>query len=410
MTPLRCLWVTRLVPYPPFIGGDATYSARLIESLVMAGVELTVLCHDNGVMPPTVGGVGWVLVPYQERGRARSLFGRRPALVHRFSTPQIRDALDALLRKRSWDALLIDNIAVAGALHMRRRARGCDRPTRLVYVSHNHEETIRKQLAATATRRSPKHIALRWDAAKTAAIERALVDAADLVTVNTEHDADLYRQHARDQRYLVLTPGYDGPGVGGRLIEAETPRRITLLGSYAWVAKQLNLWRFLDAGAESLARAGIGIDIVGWTPDAFAGRLRASFPGVEVTGPVDRVEPYLARARMGIVAEEVGGGFKHKVLHYVFNRLPVASLAGSVAGTPLVAGESMLEYPDIRGLVEGVIETIDDLARLNELQEAALLACNGKFEWADRGSALAERLWVLRSEEIALGRASRRGQ
>lgn len=395
---MRCLWVTRLVPYPPFVGGDATYSARLIESLATAGVELTVLCHDNGgPAPPVTAGAEWVIVPFRDRGRARSLFGRTPANVYRFSTPQIRDALDTLLRERSWDAVLIDNLAVVGALDLGRRTWGKDRAKLLVYVSHNHEEGVRKQLAASGPRRSPKRLALRWDAVKTAPIERALVDAADLVTVNTDYDADLYHRHAPDQRYLVLTPGYDGSGVGGRVIEPQTPHRIALVGSYAWIAKQLNLWRFLEAGSGPLARAGIGIDIVGWTPDDFANRLRASFPDVMVTGPVDRVEPYLARVRMGLVAEEIGGGFKHKVLHYVFNRVPVASLAGSVAGTPLVAGESILEFPDLTRLVEGVIETIDDLAKLNAVQEAAFRACEGRFAWADRGRALAETLTELRT-------------
>lgn len=395
MTPLRCLWVTRLVPYPPFIGGDATYSAGLIESLAMAGVELTVLCHDFGG-PPVTAGAEWVIVPLHDRGRVRSLFGRTPALVYRSSTPQIRNALDTLLRERSWDAVLIDNLAMAGVFDLDRETWKKDRAALLVYVSHNHEETVRRQLAASASRRSPKRLALRWDSVKATLIERRLCNAADLLTVNTDHDANLYRQHAPDQRYLVLTPGYDGSEVGHRVIEARTPRRITLLGSYAWIAKQINLWRFLDAAADPLVRAGIGIDVVGSMSDDFASRLRAAFPDVTVTGPVDRVEPYLARARMGIVADEIGGGFKHKVLRYVFNRVPVASLAGSVAGTPLVAGESILEFADLSRLVKGIIEAIDDLEKLNALHEAAFLACENRFVWADRGRALAEKLTELR--------------
>jgi hypothetical protein len=118
-----------------------------------------------------------------------------------------------------------------------------------------------------------------------------------------------------------------------------------------------------------------------------------------VTGPVDRVEPRLAQARMGVVAEEIGGGFKHKVLDYVFNRLPVASLAGSVEGTPLIPGESILEFPDVIRLVEGIIGTVDDFARLNYLQDAAFEACVGRFEWADRGRTLAHMLDGLRSRE-----------
>jgi hypothetical protein len=371
----------------------------MIKSLAMAGVELTVLCHENGgPPPPETAGTEWVIVPFRDSGRVRSLFGRTPAIVHRFSTPQIRNALHTLLRQRSWDAVLIDNVALVGALDADRQTWGDDGSTLLVYVSHNHEEAIRVQLAASAPRLSPKRFALQWDAMKTAQIERRLVDAVDLVTVNTDHDANLYRRHAPEQRYLILTPGYDGPEVGVRTIDARTPRRIALLGSYAWIAKQLNLWRFLDVSVGPLARAGVGIDVVGWTPDDFAVRVRASFPDVTVTGPVDRVGPYLARARMGIVAEEIGGGFKHKVLDYVFNRLPVASLVGSVVGSPLVAGESILEFPDLTRLVQGVVGTMDDLTTLNAVQEAAFRACEGRFAWADRGRALADTLMELRSD------------
>jgi polysaccharide biosynthesis protein PslH len=403
MTKLRCLWVTRLVPYPPFVGGDATYSAQLIESLASAGVEVTVLSHDSGGQPPETTGVEWVVLPFRDRGRVRSVFGRTPAIVRRFSTPQMRSSLHMLLRERPWDAVVIDGLAMSGVIDPSRRYWSSEGAPVLVYVALNHEESVRRQLSARCPRRSPKYLALRWDASRTASIERGLVDAAGLVTVITDADADLFRQRVPDQQYLVLTPGHDGPTLGSRSIDERTPRRVVLLGSYAWIAKQLNLWRFLSAGAVPLTRAGIGIDIVGWMPDDFAVRLRAAFPDVTLVGRVDRVEPYLAQARMGIVAEEIGGGFKLKVLDYVFNRLPVASLAGSVAGTALEAGSSILEFPDLSRLIEGIVETIDDFSRLNAVQEAAWLACDGEFAWADRGRALVTTLAALRSCHVGDG-------
>jgi polysaccharide biosynthesis protein PslH len=398
MTPLRCLWVTRFVPYPPFLGGDAAYTAGLIEALIRTGVEVTVLCNDNGgTLPRDAAAAEWVIVPFNGRGRTRSLFGRMPSVIYRFSTPQIQKALRTLLRKRHWDAVLIDNVAMTGALGLDHDAWAKVHAKLLVYVSHNHEEAIRKRLASSAPRRSLKRFALRLDAAKAVSIEHRLIGAADLVTVITHSDAELYRAYAPDKRYLVLTPGYDRPRVRSRVIDEQIPRRVVLLGSYGWFAKQLNLWRFLEVSAGPFAIAGIGIDIVGWTPDNFAARLRTSFKNVLVTGSVDRVEPFLARARMGIVAEDIGGGFKLKVLDYVFNRVPVLSLVGSVAGTPLVAGESILEFADLSRLVDGVISTIDDLARLNAVQAAAFDACEGRFAWADRGRALAEAVTDLRT-------------
>jgi hypothetical protein len=193
----------------------------------------------------------------------------------------------------------------------------------------------------------------------------------------------------------VLTPGYEGVRVEQRSIDARTPRRVVLLGSYGWVAKQLNLLRFLTVAAGPLARAGVGIDVVGWAPEDFMQRLRCRFPSVTVTGSVDTVGPFLEKARMGVVAEEIGGGFKHKVLDYAFHRVPVASLTNSVAGVPLVPGESMIEFPDLPHLVEGIINAIDDLGALNAIQESAFEALDGRFKWVDRGQALADALASL---------------
>jgi polysaccharide biosynthesis protein PslH len=396
---MRCLWVTRLVPYPPFRGGDAIYTARLIESLAAAGAEVTVLTHDNDGEPaPETPGVRWVVAPFRDRARIASLAVRAPSLVHRFSTPEIRRAFSKLVREQVWDAILIDNLAMAGTVDLGPTAGDASYNAALVYVSHNHEESLRRQLAAGAPRRSLRRLALHLDAWKSASLERRLVEVVDLVTVNTAVDADLYRQVSAGQRYLELTPGYTGLRVEHRSIDLRTPRRVMLLGSYGWVAKQLNLLRFLRIAAAPLAHAGVGIDVVGWAPDGFIERLRADFPTVTVIGPVEQVAPYLLGARIGVVAEEIGGGFKHKVLDYVFNRLPVAALANSVAGVPLVRGKSILEFPDLDQLTQGILNAIDDVATLDASQEAAFDACDGRFDWADRGQALADTLARLRPQ------------
>jgi hypothetical protein len=91
------------------------------------------------------------------------------------------------------------------------------------------------------------------------------------------------------------------------------------------------------------------------------------------------------QARIAIVPERNGGGFKLKVLEYVFNRLPVFALRGSFAGVPLIHGDSVMLFDDQEALARGVLDTIDDLDRLNALQERAFAACRDRFDWASRG-------------------------
>jgi hypothetical protein len=117
---------------------------------------------------------------------------------------------------------------------------------------------------------------------------------------------------------------------------------------------------------------------------------------------VDDAAPYLARSRVGIVAEALGGGFKLKALDYMFNRLPIAALEGSMAGLPLQAGRDFLSFSTLDALVEGVVSVVDDLPRLNALQETAYQAGEERFAWPDRGRDLREALDALTKYNIPL--------
>ena len=83
--------------------------------------------------------------------------------------------------------------------------------------------------------------------------------------------------------------------------------------------------------------------------------------------------------------ERNGGGFKLKVLEYVFNRMPVFALSGSFAGVPLRHNDSVMLFPDHEALARGVLEAIDDLPLLNRLQERAFTVCQNQFDWSSRG-------------------------
>ncbi|HKE92896.1 MAG TPA: hypothetical protein VKB34_01205, partial [Povalibacter sp.] len=55
--PLRCLWVSRYIPYPADAGAKV-YSARLAESLAATGVELRYLGFgSDDAIPATAADV-----------------------------------------------------------------------------------------------------------------------------------------------------------------------------------------------------------------------------------------------------------------------------------------------------------------------------------------------------------------
>src|SRR6202040_2066848 len=116
--------------------------------------------------------------------------------------------------------------------------------------------------------------------------------------------------------------------------------------------------------------------------ESFLEQLRHRTVATRFTGTVPDIEPYLDDARIAIVPERNGGGFKLKVLEYVFNRVPVFALGGSFAGVPLRHNDSVMLYSDHAALARGVLEVIDDFDQLNRLQERAYAACAERFDWS----------------------------
>jgi glycosyltransferase involved in cell wall biosynthesis len=160
-----------------------------------------------------------------------------------------------------------------------------------------------------------------------------------------------------------------------------------LLGRYDWVAKQANLAKWAEEGVPLLQAAGIETAVIGHVPPALQNRLER--PGLAFWGEQRDLATALAHGRIGLVPEEIGGGFKMKTLDYIFHGLPVAALSGSLSGLSDRIRAQTLQAPSQRALAETIIAAIDDLPRLNALQTTARALAAQEFDWQERGKRLA---------------------
>lgn len=378
----------------PRHNGQYVYSGGLIDSVAAAGgrVEVLGLARSDAPGAPATHcrDVVWWLPEDTPHSRWGSLASTLPNIAYRCRTFGMRRMLDKLLQRDDWDGIVFDGISAGWALpavlnHYSGRA---TRP-RLIYVSHNHEGSLRSQIAES----QPlflKRQAVRLDALKVSRLERDIVDSVDVVTAITPEDLTLYRRDRADKPMAVLTPGYCGRRLSQRRLVARLPRRAVIVGSFDWIAKRMNLEEFVAMADPLFAAAGVELQAVGSAEEPFLERLRQQTRACQFTGTVPDIAPYLDQARIAIVPERSGGGFKLKVLEYVFNRVPVFALAGSFAGVPLQHGESTMLFPDQAALARGVVEAIDDLERLNRLQEQAYAACRDRFDWSSRGRQILE--------------------
>ncbi|TAJ33196.1 MAG: glycosyltransferase, partial [Reyranella sp.] len=317
----------------------------------------------------------------------------------------VRAALDRALLRHDWDAIVFDSIsggwALGAVLH---HCRLSDRAPAMVHIAHNHETTVARRIAEAASglRRLYRNV----DTAKVAWLERRLVAASALVTSNTPEDVATF-ETMKHSPVLFLPPGYDGPRVERRTIDASVPRRAVLVGSYDWPPKRISLEKFLEVATPRFAAADVALQIVGTAAPDYIEGLRRRFPGVTFTGPVDDVQPYMAAARIALVPDLLGG-FKLKGLDYVFNRLPICAMRVALPAMPLVDGESVDHFDSHEALADGVIALIDDFATLNARQERAWAACLDEFDWPRLGRRLVDAIAKVVPAQSVASRAEMR--
>ena len=371
----KVLWIIGRLPYP-LHSGDALYSAGLLRAVHAAGLSVTVagmprdpdlqICDLNDVAP-----VQWQPVFCKPRPALGSLLSALPKDAYSLYPPRIRHELTKLL-EREWDWIVFDHARSAGALDLALAKGGSP----IAYIAHNVERTVRREVAAGMSRgvlRTPYVI----DAAKYARLEDKLVRNATAVITITGEDAAEFRRAGATAYHVA--PVFMGRKVRSRDIDATVPRRVLLLGSFDWVAKQKNLARFLEVVGPRLAGANIGIDIVGSVPQALQQNLQQTYRNVQFQGAVADVGFIAAQVRAGVIPEELGGGMKMKTLDYIFMRLPIFSLQSGVIGLPPEARDAAFVCKDMAGLGDAILNSIDDVQQLNRRQVQAFDTCEKYF-------------------------------
>jgi hypothetical protein len=388
---LRCLWLTRVDPIPPD-AGDLTYTFHLLTSLGRAGVNLTVLSTARGGQcppRPIAHGVEWrIFVPKGNRGARRSsvlflsLFSRLPNIASRYNTAEFQRELDAQLAK-TWDGIVIDHLGMSWTWPRIEAYCRTNSGAISLFIAHGCESDIRRTMAQNYRGNVLRKIGLHFDARRAGLLEREMVRKSTLFSVITAEDRGSFGNVAKS---VLLTPGYAGVRADSREITKATPRRALMFGSALWLAKQMNLIEFIVAADELFWHNQIDLWVVGKVPDDL--RAGVHRRATRFLGFIDDPGPIFREVRIGIVAERTGGGFKLKSLDYIFNRVPIAAVKGSIASLPLTPGQHYLSFGSMLELAQGAAAVIDDIERLNSLQHAAYEKCASGFDWSDRGRAL----------------------
>jgi len=400
---MRCLWISRYIPFPPNEGAKV-YSANLAQSLARSGAFVRFIGFgDTNAVPESAAALEWLAVPGKRRSKALAAFSRWPVGAAIDATTTYGALLEEQLREH-WDAVVLDGYATGWALERclaYRSGRLGHRPV-LVHVSHNHEAALWGAMAREARGSPLKRWVLRRNANKVSTLERRIVGSMDLVTTITDEDRRSLGADAGHIRMLTLTPGYNGWVADERRITSATPRRVIIMGSFHWIVKQENIARFVQIADPIFKEHGIELDVVGEMPQALLTALRPRCRATHFHGFLTDVAPLLRSARIAIVHESIGGGFKLKLLDYIFARVPIATVSQAVAGLSDELQRAMLTNSSQAGLIADIVSHMDRFDELNRMQERAFSLGNEQFQWTVRGEQFRQAIFDVCQQPAAL--------
>jgi polysaccharide biosynthesis protein PslH len=175
-------------------------------------------------------------------------------------------------------------------------------------------------------------------------------EAVDAATVLPGFEAD------------VIRPGVD-PGYFAPLADSDRTETIVLLGRFSYrpnTESALRVAKEIFPRVRS-RRPSVRLVLVGSDPPPALRRL-AGVEGIEVTGYVPDVRPYLGRAALSICPMNVGGGVKYKILQSLAMATPVVTNALGARGTGLLPGEEVIVAEENEALADACLVLLDDAA------------------------------------------------
>ena len=141
-------------------------------------------------------------------------------------------------------------------------------------------------------------------------------------------------------------------------------------------------------------RPDVGFLVVGSSPTPAVRRLAEEVAGVEVTGTVADVRPYLARAAVFVASVRLGRGIKGKILEAMAMGLPVVASSRAAEGLAVTPGKELLTADTAAAFAAQIERLLASPGLSARLGASARRAAVERYDW----SPLADRLAAVYSE------------
>jgi glycosyltransferase involved in cell wall biosynthesis len=303
----------------------------------------------------------------------KRLIDPAPYAVSKFTHPDVRKAVSALMNSRQFDAAVCDFLSASLNFEPNPAV-----PT--VLFQHNVETALWQRMAATETHPLKKFF-FGIEARKMARYERETLARLRFVIAVSEHDRGLMLAMDPACEIVVVPTGVDTRKFPVAPPSRLRPARIVFTGSMDWEPNIdavdyfcQQIWpRVLAAYPDAR------FQIVGRSPHPRVKRLASD--SVEVTGTVPSVAEYLRDAAVVVVPLRIGGGTRLKIYEAMAMGKALVSTSIGAEGLDVTSGRDLILADDASTFADSILLLLRDEA-LRHKYEAAAAQLASRFDWS----------------------------
>jgi polysaccharide biosynthesis protein PslH len=313
--------------------------------------------------------------------QARGLLGPKSFQYHSFYTRRFQREIDSLLAAHTYDYIVVEQSQM-GFFR-------CRQPGAIHVLDLQNIEYELLERRAKVQSNPVKGFALAVEATKFKRQELAISEQYDLVFTPSEREAMHLRKILKTPRVECLANSID-PDFFARRSEQPTANEIAFVGTTHVDANRDGLIYFMEQVFPLIEQQvpDVHFSIVGGKPPAEI-RAFAQRPNVEVTGFVDDVRPYMARAKALVVPLRSGGGTRLKILEGLSFGVPTVSTSVGAEGIDLTDGRDILIGDTPQAFADRVVQTLTDEALCRRLADSGRRLVEAHYSWQAVGRQLA---------------------
>jgi len=317
---------------------------------------------------------------YKRLRQLKSAVSGKSYLSSMHTLVNMQEALDDLLTRDHYDAVLFESVLIAGY----RIPEG----VKIIIDQHNIEHELLERTYQRETAWLRKWY--NWlESRRLKPIEIERCQRAHLVLVTSERERLLLKGMLPHKVIEVVPNGVDTEMFQETCLQPEIPGRIIFTGAMSYYPNVDAVLHFAQH-CWPLIRTqmpGATWQIVGSNPSPEIWQL-AKLPGVTVTGSVPDVRPYLTTAAVVIAPLLIGSGTRLKILEALAMQKAVVSTNIGCEGLSVLSGEHLLVADQDEAFTQAVIDLIRNPEMRIKLGMAGRSLVEAEYSWERCGAKL----------------------